>query len=93
MVVIAWTLIVYYPLAHMIWGDNGLLNGLRNPQALVLAIDFAGGAVVHMSSGWSALVLCIAIGPRKSFGRTPMPPHSMVWLPLEPACCGLGGMD
>lgn len=90
MVVIAWTLIVYYPLAHMIWGDNGLLNGLRNPQALVLAIDFAGGAVVHMSSGWSALVLCIAIGPRKSFGRTPMPPHSMVLVAIGTGMLWIG---
>jgi len=42
------------------------------------AIDFAGGTVVHMSSGWSALILCLILGPRLGFGKTPMPPHSMV---------------
>src|SRR5207248_10380361 len=40
--------------------------------------DFAGGTVVHMSSGWSALILCLLVGPRLGFGKTPMPPHSLV---------------
>jgi Amt family ammonium transporter len=52
--------------------------GPLNPDAAIKAIDFAGGTVVHMTSGWSALVLCIILGPRLGFGKEPMPPHSMV---------------
>jgi Amt family ammonium transporter len=73
-----WVLLVYCPLAHMVWGSNGLMNGLANPGATIKAIDFAGGMVVEMASGWSALVLCIVLGPRLGFGKTPMPPHSLV---------------
>jgi ammonium transporter, Amt family len=73
-----WMFIVYFPLAHMIWGVNGLMNGVWNGDSSIKAIDFAGGTVVHMSSGWSALVLCLMLGPRKGFGKQPMPPHSMV---------------
>lgn len=74
----AWMLIAYFPLAHMTWGANGCFNGLWNPDAALPAIDFAGGTVVHMSSGWSALLLCIILGHRTGFGREAMPPHSMV---------------
>jgi ammonium transporter, Amt family len=73
-----WMFVVYFPLAHMVWGIDGLMNGVWNPAAKIPAIDFAGGTVVHMSSGWSALVLSLILGPRKGFGKTPMPPHSMV---------------
>jgi ammonium transporter, Amt family len=73
-----WMFIVYFPLAHMIWGVDGLMNGVSNPNAKIHAIDFAGGTVVHMSSGWSALILCLILGKRLGFGREPMPPHSMV---------------
>jgi Amt family ammonium transporter len=73
-----WMFIVYFPLAHMVWGFDGLMNGVWNGGASIKAIDFAGGTVVHMSSGWSALVLCLMLGPRKGFGKQPMPPHSMV---------------
>jgi len=73
-----WMFVIYFPLAHMIWGVDGMMNGVGNPKALIHAIDFAGGTVVHMSSGWSALVLCIILGKRLGFGREPMPPHSMV---------------
>jgi len=73
-----WMVIVYFPLAHMVWGANGFMNGVWNADAAIPAIDFAGGTVVHMSSGWSALVLCLILGPRLGFGKTPMPPHSMV---------------
>jgi Amt family ammonium transporter len=76
--VFLWMFIVYFPLAHMVWGINGLMNGVWNADAKIHAIDFAGGTVVHMSSGWSALVLCILLGKRLGFGREPMPPHSMV---------------
>jgi Amt family ammonium transporter len=73
-----WMLVVYFPLAHMVWGSNGFMNGMWNATAGVKAIDFAGGTVVHMSSGWSALVLCILLGKRVGYGKDIMPPHSMV---------------
>src|SRR5688500_7804440 len=74
MFVTLWMFAVYFPLAHMVWG-GGFMGGAAGT---IKAIDFAGGTVVHMSSGWSALVLCIILGPRLGFGKTPMPPHSMV---------------
>lgn len=73
-----WMLVIYFPLAHMVWGANGMMNGVWNATASIRAIDFAGGTVVHMSSGWSALVLCIMLGKRSGFGKTVMAPHSMV---------------
>jgi Amt family ammonium transporter len=73
-----WMLVVYFPLAHMVWGIDGFMNGIWNPNAGIKAIDFAGGTVVHMSSGWSALILCIILGKRNGFGKEPMPPHSLV---------------
>src|SRR5437870_11403957 len=73
-----WMFVVYFPLAHMVWGIDGLMNGVWNPRAKITAIDFAGGTVVHMSSGWSALVLCALLGPRLGFRKEIMAPHSMV---------------
>jgi Amt family ammonium transporter len=73
-----WMFVVYFPLAHMVWGGTGLMNGVWNADAKIPAIDFAGGTVVHMSSGWSALILCLILGKRIGFGKEPMPPHSMV---------------
>jgi Amt family ammonium transporter len=73
---ILWFLFVYAPLAHMVWGKGGLLNaafGGRFPT-----LDFAGGTVVHISSGVSALVCAIYIGKRTGFPKQPMPPHSLV---------------
>lgn len=75
---VLWMFVVYFPIAHLMWGDGGLFNGVWNPDAKVKAIDFAGGIVVHITSGWSALILCILLGKRRQFGRIPMPPHSMV---------------
>jgi Amt family ammonium transporter len=74
----AWMFIVYFPMAHMVWGVTGFMNGVWNKDAAIPAIDFAGGTVVHMTSGWSALVLCIILGKRLGFGRDRMAPHSMV---------------
>jgi ammonium transporter, Amt family len=73
-----WMFVVYFPLAHMIWGVDGWMNGLSNPAAKIHAIDFAGGTVVHMSSGWSALVVCMLLGHRLGFRKEIMAPHSMV---------------
>src|ERR1700758_622801 len=71
-----WFLIVYAPLAHMVWGKGGLLNaslGGRFPT-----LDFAGGTVVHISSGVSALVCALYLGKRSGYPKQPMPPHSLV---------------
>jgi len=75
--VLGWMILVYFPLAHMVWGSTGLMNGVWNASASIKAIDFAGGTVVHMSSGWSALLLCIILGRRKGFGTTKFTPHSL----------------
>ncbi len=76
--ILFWMLVVYFPLAHMVWGIDGLMNGVWNAKAAIKAIDFAGGTVVHMSSGWSALVLCLILGKRKGFGHRAFLPHSLV---------------
>jgi len=73
-----WMFAVYFPIAHMVWGIDGWMNGASNPSATIFAIDFAGGTVVHMSSGWSALVLCLLLGHRLGFGKEILAPHSMV---------------
>ena len=75
---VLWMFIVYFPQAHMVWGIDGYMNGVWNASAGIKAIDFAGGTVVHMTSGWSALVLCIILGKRLGFGKENMAPHSMV---------------
>jgi Amt family ammonium transporter len=73
-----WMFVVYFPLAHMVWGVDGLMNGVWNAGAKIKAIDFAGGTVVHMSSGWSALILCLILGKRLGFGKQNMAPHNLV---------------
>jgi Amt family ammonium transporter len=73
-----WMFAVYFPIAHMVWGIDGWMNGVWNSGAKITAMDFAGGTVVHMSSGWSALVLCLLLGPRLGFRKEIMAPHSMV---------------
>src|SRR2546428_4053392 len=75
---VGWMFLVYFPQAHMVWGIDGLMNGVWNPTAAIHAMDFAGGTVVHMTSGWSALVLCLILGKRLGFGKENMAPHSMV---------------
>jgi Amt family ammonium transporter len=72
-----WMLVVYFPQAHMVWGIDGLMNGVWNADAKIKAIDFAGGTVVHMTSGWSALVLCLMLGKRTGFGQRAFLPHSL----------------
>ena len=65
-----WSLIVYYPLAHMMWGTDGWLRSLG-------AVDFAGGNVVHISSGVSGLVAALILGKRKGYGVTSSQPHNI----------------
>jgi Amt family ammonium transporter len=71
-----WLFIVYLPLAHMVWGKGGLLNAFLGGK--IPCFDFAGGTVVHISSGVSALVCALYLGKRKGFGSEPMKPHSVV---------------
>ncbi|MGO8675673.1 MAG: ammonium transporter [Limisphaerales bacterium] len=72
-----WVTLVYFPLAHMVWGKGGIFNwassGCRVP-----VLDFAGGTVVHISSGVSALVCALVMGKRLGYPREPMPPHNVV---------------
>jgi Amt family ammonium transporter len=73
---VLWSLVVYAPMAHMVWGKGGLLNaslGGRFP-----CLDFAGGTVVHVTSGVSALVCALYLGRRIGYPKQPMPPHSVV---------------
>src|SRR5207253_2057131 len=76
---VLWATLVYDPLAHWVWGEGGFLRKLG-------ALDFAGGTVVHLSSGTSALVCALMIGKRKGYPQTPMPPHN---LPLTLIGAGL----
>jgi Amt family ammonium transporter len=76
---LAWATFVYDPLAHWVWADGGWLRRLG-------ALDFAGGTVVHISSGVSALVCAVMIGRRRGYGHQPMPPHN---LPLTVMGAGL----
>ena len=73
-----WMFIVYFTQGHAVWGINGYMNGVWNAAAPIKAMDFAGGTVVHMTSGWSALVLCLILGKRKGFGKENFAPHSLV---------------
>jgi ammonium transporter, Amt family len=73
---ILWFLVVYAPLAHMVWGKGGLLNASLGGKFPTL--DFAGGTVVHISSGVSALVCALYLGKRTGYPKQPMPPHSLV---------------
>ncbi|HEY2822415.1 MAG TPA: ammonium transporter [Candidatus Acidoferrum sp.] len=70
-----WFFVVYAPLAHMVWGKGGMLNAALGGKFPCL--DFAGGTVVHISSGVSALVCALYIGKRTGFPKQPMPPHSL----------------
>ncbi|HTC40638.1 MAG TPA: ammonium transporter [Candidatus Acidoferrales bacterium] len=78
-----WFFVVYAPMAHMVWGKGGILNaslGGRFPT-----LDFAGGTVVHVTSGVSALVCALYLGKRVGYPKQPMPPHSLV-LSFTGAC-------
>jgi Amt family ammonium transporter len=73
---VLWLLIVYFPLAHMVWGKGGFLNAFSGGK--VPCFDFAGGTVVHISSGVSALVCALYLGKRRGYMTEPMKPHSLV---------------
>ena len=73
---VLWLFIVYFPLAHMVWGKGGLLNAFSGGR--FPCFDFAGGTVVHISSGVSALVCALYLGKRQGYRSEPMKPHSLV---------------
>ena len=73
--IIFWSTIVYYPMAHMVWGIGGFL-------AKIGSVDFAGGNVVHISSGVSALVLCLILGKRKDYGKANYRIHNIPFVVL-----------
>jgi Amt family ammonium transporter len=72
---VLWAIIVYSPMAHMVWGVGGFLNATGNG---IPCLDFAGGTVVHVTSGVSALVTALYLGKRLGYPQRPMPPHSVV---------------
>src|ERR1022692_3563666 len=73
---VLWTLVVYFPMAHMVWGKGGLLNAFSGGR--IPCFDFAGGTVVHITSGVSALVCAIYLGKRIGFPGNAMKPHNLV---------------
>ena len=73
---VLWSLFIYSPMAHMVWGKGGLLNAALGGR--IPCLDFAGGTVVHVTSGVSALVTAIYLGKRVGYPKEPMPPHSVV---------------
>ncbi|HRY12694.1 MAG TPA: ammonium transporter [Syntrophomonadaceae bacterium] len=81
--VLLWTTLVYDPLAHWVWGVDGWLRNLG-------ALDFAGGTVVHISSGISGLIACLLLGPRKTDGAEPMVPHNLPMTMLGAALLWFG---
>jgi Amt family ammonium transporter len=78
-----WATVIYDPLAHWVWGVGGWIRGLG-------ALDFAGGTVVHISSGVSALAAAILIGRRRGYGREPMPPHNLPFTVIGSAMLWVG---
>lgn len=81
--ILFWSLLVYYPLAHMVWGEGGLL-------AAIGSVDFAGGNVVHISSGISALVLCLILGKRKDYSYASYRVHNIPFIALGAAILNFG---
>jgi Amt family ammonium transporter len=78
-----WLFVVYFPMAHMVWGKGGLFNAFSG--GLIPCLDFAGGTVVHITSGVSALVAALYLRPRAGYLKEPMRPHSLV-LSFAGAC-------
>ncbi len=78
-----WSTVVYFPMAHMVWGKGGFLNATLGGR--IPCLDFAGGTVVHVTSGVSALICALYLGKRVGFPREPMKPHNLV-LSLIGAC-------
>ena len=86
---VVWGLLVYCPICHWVW-DGGILAHGGKVAWAGGAMDFAGGTVVHISSGISALVACVLIGKRMGFGSEPMPPHNLTYTVLGAAMLWVG---
>lgn len=86
---VLWSLVVYAPLAHMVWG-GGILSGDGIFASIAEPIDFAGGTVVHINAGVAGLVLALVVGPRLGFGREPMKPHNLPLVMLGAALLWFG---
>lgn len=84
-----WGLVVYCPIAHWVWSPHGWLS-IANPNAPFPGLDFAGGTVVHISSGVSALLCAILIGKRHGYRRDPMPPHNLAFTCIGAALLWVG---
>jgi len=94
---ILWGTFVYCPIAHWVWADNGWLCEWNTATRFsdgdaskFRAIDFAGGTVVHITSGISALVCCLLVGKRLGFGQEPMPPHNLTYTSIGAAMLWMG---
>jgi Amt family ammonium transporter len=87
-----WGLIVYCPLCHWVWDGGILAYNSASAKAMTFggALDFAGGTVVHISSGVSALICALVIGRRLGFGSEPMPPHNLTYTTLGAAMLWVG---
>lgn len=85
--VAVWSVVVYAPLAHMVWGGEGSLIG-----GIIGALDFAGGDVVHISSGLTGLVLCLFLGARRGFGLKTYRPHNVPFVALGAGLLWFGWM-
>ena len=89
---ILWSILVYCPLCHWVWTPNGIL-AYGSPNAGISmggALDFAGGTVVHISSGISALICALLIGKRLGYGTEPMPPHNLTYTAIGAALLWFG---
>ncbi|QDT36446.1 ammonium transporter [Stratiformator vulcanicus] len=82
---VLWGTLVYCPIAHWVWGDGGWLL-----EGRFAALDFAGGTVVHVSSGVTALICCLLLGPRYGHRVEPMPPHNMTYTAIGTALLWVG---
>lgn len=83
--IVLWSILVYYPMAHMVWGDGGLLGG-----GWLNSVDFAGGNVVHIASGVSGLVLCLMLGKRQGYDHHPYRIHNIPFVMLGMALLWIG---
>ena len=86
---VLWGLLIYCPVCHWVWSDSGWLCEW-NEAALFPALDFAGGTVVHITSGVSALVCALFIGKRTGYGKDPMPPHNLTYTAIGAALLWVG---
>ncbi|MDZ4684439.1 MAG: ammonium transporter, partial [Planctomycetaceae bacterium] len=84
-----WGTLVYCPIAHWVWSDYGWCSEY-NAKATYKALDFAGGTVVHITSGFSALVCALMLGRRVGFGQEPMPPHNLTYTCIGAAMLWVG---